>query len=67
MLLLITASCVSKQKKETPPALPPKPERIELAEPQTLQDVAYILNYYEHLVEEWEEWGETAEALYELK
>lgn len=65
-LPLITAGCASKPVKEKP-ALPPKPERIELAEPETLQDIAYILNYYEHLVEEWEEWGETAEALYELK
>ena len=64
--LLIITSCVSKQKTEAP-KLPPKPERMELAEPETLQDLAYILNYYEHLVEEWEEWGETAEALYELK
>ena len=66
LLPLITVSCVSKQKAEVP-ELPPKPQRIELAEPETLQDIAYILNYYEHLVEEWEEWGETAERLYELK
>ena len=66
MLPLITISCVSKPKAEKP-ALPPKPQREELAEPQSMQDIAYILNYYEHLVEEWEQWGETAEALYELK
>lgn len=58
--------CVSKPAKEKP-RLPPKPERIEIAEPQTMQDIAYILNYYEHLVEEWEEWGAAAERLYELK
>lgn len=66
LLPLITLSCVSKPKNQAPD-LPPKPERIELAEPQTFQDMAYILNYYEHLVEEWEEWGETATRLYENK
>lgn len=67
MFVLTTTSCVSKPKVEEKPALPPKPQRQEIAEPQTLQDIAAILNYYEHLVEEWEQWGETAEALYELK
>ena len=43
------------------------PQRQELAQPETLADIAAILNYYEHLVEEWEEWGETAARLYELK
>lgn len=40
--------------------LPPKPERQELEIPEkiTLKDCAYIINYYEHLVQEWEEWGE---------
>ena len=66
LFALTTIACVSKPKRQVP-ALPPKPERIEIAEPQTLQDMAYILNYYEHLVEEWEEWGETATRLYESK
>ena len=63
-MLLTTTGCVSKPVKGKP-ALPPKPERIELAEPQDLKDIAYILNYYEGLVEEWEAWGETVTALYE--
>lgn len=65
-MLLTTAGCVTKPKvnKEK---LPPKPERIELAEPEDLKDMAYILNYYETLVEEWEAWGETVEKLYEMK
>lgn len=65
-MLLITTGCASKPVKEKE-KLPPKPERIELAEPEDLKDIAYILNYYETLVEEWEAWGETAERLYELK
>lgn len=66
LLPLITVSCVTKPKVNKP-TLPPKPVRTELAEPQDMKDIAYILNYYEHLVQEWEEWGETVEALYELK
>jgi hypothetical protein len=42
--------------------LPPKPQRQELKEPETLQDLADILNYYEHLVQDWENWGERVEA-----
>ena len=39
--------------------LPPKPQREERAAPQDLKDVAELLNYYEHLVQEWENWGDT--------
>lgn len=66
LLMLTTASCVSKPKAEKP-ALPPMPERQELAPIQTTADLVEALNYYEHLVQEWEAWGERAEALYELK
>ena len=66
LLMLTTASCASKPKVEKP-ALPPMPERQELAPIQTTADLVEALNYYEHLVQEWEAWGERAEALYELK
>lgn len=66
LFILTTTACVSKPKAEKP-KLPPKPQREELAEPESLSDIADILNYYEHLVQEWEAWGEAAEALYELK
>lgn len=32
-----------------------------MPEVQTVQDVAKLVNYYEHLVREWELWGETVE------
>jgi hypothetical protein len=38
-----------------------------LKAPQDLKDVADLLNYYEHLVEEWEAWGETVSILTEEK
>ena len=43
--------------------LPPKPQRKELQAPQDLQDYAQIINYYEHLVEEWEVWGAVVEEM----
>ena len=39
--------------------LPPRPQRQELTNPKTLNDYAQMLNYYEHLVQEWEHWGDT--------
>lgn len=66
LLMLITTGCVSKPKEEKP-ALPPKPQRVELAPIETTADIVEALNYYEHLVQEWEAWGARAEALYNLK
>ena len=43
--------------------LPPKPQRKELQDPQTIQDYAQVLNYYEHLVQLWEEWGILVEEM----
>ena len=34
------------------------PERTEQPEPESLKDLALLLNYYEFLVEEWEAWGQ---------
>lgn len=39
--------------------LPPRPEREELPEIKTVADCAEALNYYEHLVQSWELWGNT--------
>ena len=61
LLLGTTTGCqTTKQKNE----LPPKPERQEIQAPQTLKDCAEIINYYEHLVEEWEAWSELVEEMY---
>jgi hypothetical protein len=56
-----------KTTKQNEIVLPPKPERQELQAPQNLQDCAEIINYYEHLVEEWEQWGEVVTDLYYLE
>jgi hypothetical protein len=46
--------------------LPPKPQRQEIKEPESVEDLAEIINYYEHLVEEWEQWGSDVEKLVDL-
>lgn len=39
--------------------LPPEPirEELNMKEPYTIQDLAYMVKYYDSLVSEWEEWG----------
>lgn len=62
LLPLITQGCkTTKVEKEI--ELPPKPQRQELKSPETLSDLADLLNYYEHLVQDWELWADCAEKL----
>ena len=61
LLILTIQSCASKPKTEI--VLPPQPQRREMPEVKTMADVATVLNYYEHLVQEWESWGDKAEKL----
>ena len=56
LLALTMTGCVSKPQAEH--ELPPMPERMEQKVPQDLKDYALLLNYYEHLLQEWEAWGE---------
>ena len=67
ILLPLTIQGCKTTKVEKEITLPPKPQRQELKAPQDLKDVADLLNYYEHLVEQWEEWGETVTILTEEK
>lgn len=64
LLFLQTTTGCRSNKIEKVYVLPPKPQRKEIQAPQDLQDYAQIINYYEHLVEEWEQWGELVEELY---
>ena len=32
-----------------------------------MQDVVEIINYYEHLVELWENWADTVERMYDTE
>lgn len=63
LLALIMTSCRSKPKNDKQKVLPPQPQRQELAPIETTADLVEALNYYEHLVQEWEAWGEYAQAV----
>lgn len=59
--LIITGCRTTKIEKEI--VLPPKPQRQELKAPDSLSDIVQALNYYEHLVQQWENWGATVEII----
>lgn len=65
LLALIMTSCQSKPKNDKQKVLPPQPQRQELAPIETTADLVEALNYYEHLVQEWEAWGEYAQVVIE--
>lgn len=61
LLPLITDGCATTSQQEL--ILPPKPEREEVKPCESVQDMAELLNYYEHLVQKWEVWGLTVEYI----
>ena len=66
LLPLIILGCrTTKVEKEI--ILPPKPQRQELKAPQDLKELADTLNYYEHLVQDWENWGDSVSKLIETE
>ena len=65
LLVLTTTACVSKPEPQKEIILPPEPQRLEQKAPETLKDLADLLNYYEHLVQEWEAWGESVTRMIE--
>lgn len=55
---LITAGC--RTTREVVAVLPPRPQRQEIGLTDFGEKSAlYMLTYYEHLVREWEAWGES--------
>ena len=63
LLCLITTSCATN-KVQRKVYLKQRPEREELPEIRSVKDCAVALNYYEHLVQKWELWGnQTIETL----
>ena len=64
LFLPIITGCKTTEKIiQTKYVLPPKPQRKEIQAPKDLQDYAQIINYYEHLVQEWEQWYECVEEM----
>lgn len=59
---LITVGCVTNKTDIT---LPPKPQREVMPEITSVKDFAEVINYYEHLIQKWEQWGFTVEQMTE--
>lgn len=59
LFLATMTGCVTNRRIE----LPPEPERKEIETPRNYKQAALVINYYEHLVQEWEAWAETVEKL----
>lgn len=53
--------CVTGRAEQ--PVLPPKPVREAMPEVSGMRDVAAVINYYEHLVRKWEQWGSDVEEI----
>ena len=60
--VLITTGCKTTDEVNKI-TLPPKPVREERAAPQDIKEVAELLNYYEHKLQEWEQWGDTVTTI----
>lgn len=52
-----------KSTPQTEIVLPEKPSREKIETPETLQDYAQIIIYYDSLVQKWELWAETVENI----
>jgi len=53
--------CISKPRAEI--ILPPEPQREELPEVKTVEDLGHTINYYEHLVQSWEAWADSVKKI----
>lgn len=62
-LLILTISGCKTTKVEKEIVLPPKPVREEVEAPKDLKGIAELLNYYEHLVQQWEAWGTSVDTI----
>lgn len=47
--------------------LPAEPTREMLQQPETIEDLALIINYYDSLVLEWEQWAISTKEIIESK
>ena len=63
MLSVLTITGCRTTKEVNKIELPPKPQREEMAAPKDLKGIAELLNYYEHKLQEWEQWGATVEVI----
>ena len=55
--MLTITGCLTTKYVYPEYILPTEPEREILQQPETLQDLGLIINYYDSLVSEWEQWA----------
>lgn len=70
LLMLTTSTCQTVKEYVTYRyVLPPFPKReiIVLPDEPAIKDYAEIINYYDSLVEQWEEWGKNVEKILDTK
>lgn len=60
--LLTTISC-SSCPEAIEYELPEEPKRELIEEPETVEDLAKLILYYEKLLQEWESWGKAVKSL----
>ena len=60
-MLIISGCKTTNVEKEI--ILPPKPQREEIEAPKDLKGIAELLSYYEHLVQQWEAWSDSVDAI----
>jgi len=57
LLMLTITGCKTIEYIYPDYELPVEPARELLQQPETLQDLALIINYYDSLVLKWEQWA----------
>ena len=58
--------CVTRPRVNPKIILEPMPERVERDSPTDLKSLLKELNYYETLIESWENWGNTVARQVEI-
>jgi len=63
LFLLIMTACSTIEYVYPEYELPPEPEREILQQPETIQDLGLIINYYDSLVSKWERWAASVKEI----
>lgn len=72
LLIIIISTCTTIREKEyityqyILPSFPIR-ETIVISDNPTINDYAKIINYYEHLVQKWEIWGNSVKKILDKK
>jgi len=64
-LILITAGCKTIEYVYPEYELPPQPKREFIAVPETQKDWVELINYFNSLVSEWEQWAKDVQKIIE--